>query len=61
LLSGRLSALSPLDKISRGFGYISGRDGTKIESVSQVKPGEELSVRLSDGIIKTRILEIEHE
>ena len=24
LLSGRLSALSPLDKISRGFGYISG-------------------------------------
>lgn len=61
LLSGRLSALSPLDKISRGFGHISGRDGTKIESVSQVKPGEELSVRLSDGIIKTRILEIEHE
>lgn len=61
LLSGRLSALSPLDKISRGFGYISGRDGTKIESVSQVKPGKELSVRLSDGIIKTRILEIEHE
>lgn len=61
LLSGRLSALSPLDKISRGFGYISGRDGTKIESVSQVKPGEELSVRLSDGIIKNRILEIEHE
>lgn len=61
LLAGRLSALSPLDKISRGFGYITAEDGKKVESAGQVQPGELLSVRLQDGTIKTRILEIEHE
>ena len=61
LLAGRLSALSPLEKISRGFGYISDSHGKKVASVRQVQPGEELLVQLSDGRIKTRILEIEHE
>ena len=61
LLAGRLSSLSPLDKIGRGFGYVSSQDGRKIESVRQLQPGEELLVRLADGAIKTRILEIEYE
>lgn len=59
ILSGRLQGLSPLEKISKGFGFITNEDGRGVESVSGLKPGQILDVRLADGKVKTRILETE--
>lgn len=51
LLSGRLHGQSPLEKISRGFGFVTDGAGARVESVKDVKPGERLAIRLSDGRI----------
>ena len=49
--SGRLSGLSPLEKLSRGYGFIAGEDGRKISSVHQVEPGRQITVHVRDGKI----------
>ena len=55
ILAGRLKALSPLAKISGGFGYIEGKDGHSVKSVDDVKDGDTLSIRLSDGKIYAKV------
>lgn len=57
LISGRLHGLSPLDRISRGYGFLTGQDGRRIESVTAVAPGDSVTIRVSDGIMKTRVVE----
>jgi exodeoxyribonuclease VII large subunit len=46
-LEQRLSALSPLAVLGRG--YVSRRNGRLVRSVRQVSPGDPLTVRVSDG------------
>ena len=58
LLCGRLHGLSPLETLSRGFGYVTADTGKAVTSVKQVKPGRHLQVRLADGEMKTQVLEI---
>ena len=58
LLSGRLKGLSPLERISGGFGFLTGEEGERIGSVNQARPGQQLSVRLADGTLKTKITEV---
>ena len=58
LLCGRLHGLSPLETLSRGFGYVTADTGTAVTSVKQVKSGRHLQVRLADGEMKTQVLEI---
>ena len=58
LLSEKLQNLSPLVRISRGFGFITGEDDKRVESIEQVTAGQELSVRLKDGSLKTKITEV---
>lgn len=58
LLSGRLSGLSPLDKISRGYGFITDESHKKIESVHNVSKGDVVRVQLGDGILNTAVTEI---
>ncbi len=55
LISGRLKDLSPLTRLSKGFGFVTGADGKRVESVSKVEAGQELSVRLADGTVKTKV------
>ncbi|MEG2349989.1 MAG: exodeoxyribonuclease VII large subunit, partial [Hungatella sp.] len=62
LLSGKLQGLSPLEKISRGFGFVTDEAFRKVESIRQLEPGQLLTVRLADGrvtaqVLKTEILE----
>lgn len=59
LLSGRLHGLSPLAKISNGYGFLEGSGGHRIESVSQVRPGDEVLIRVLDGTIRTEVSETE--
>ena len=53
----RLNGLSPTAKLVHGFGYIT-REDEPIMSVKDVKAGDELSVRIHDGRIKTTVNEV---
>lgn len=57
LVSGRLHGLSPLEKISNGFGFVSGQDGKRLESVKNVQVGDMVTVRLSDGRLRAQVTE----
>jgi len=48
-IDGRLRSLSPLAVLERGYALVLNKDGVVIRSVSQVKDGERLRTRLSDG------------
>lgn len=61
LLCEKLSALSPIDKIRKGYGYLTNTDGKAIKSIQQIKDGEEFYIQLGDGRIKAKTLWIEQE
>lgn len=45
----KLDGLSPLGTLTRGYSVAKGTDGKVIKSVEQIKSGDSVSVRLSDG------------
>lgn len=57
LLSGRLSGLSPLDKISSGYGFVTDGEGRRLRSVKQIGVDEEFRVYLADGSLTGRVVE----
>lgn len=59
IFCGRLSGLSPLEKISKGFGFVTDEDGKRIRSAGQVKQGDKVTIRVSDGKILTEVLSAE--
>ena len=59
LLAGRLHGLSPLEQLSRGFGFVTDKDGKTVASVNELQKEESLQIRLADGRVETRILKIE--
>ena len=64
LASGTLKSLSPLDQISRGYAFVTDRNGKRLESADQVKGGDCLSIQLRDGVIQAQVLQVnkhEHE
>ena len=54
----RMKAVSPLEKLNSGFSYVEDAAGKNIRSVTQTKPGEQLRIRVSDGVITTRVEQI---
>lgn len=61
LYSSRLDGLSPLKKIGKGYGFMTDENGRRIETVSQVKKGDKLQVRIRDGRIETVVSDIMKE
>lgn len=59
LLSGRLESLSPLHSLSRGYSYVTDKNGHNITSVSQVKKGDSININTTDGTIKANVTDIE--
>ena len=57
LLGGRLHGLSPLAKISNGFGFVTDQNGRKLESIKQVEPKDQISVRILDGRLTAQVVE----
>ncbi len=55
LLAEKLEGLSPIKRISKGFGLITGGDGRRIVTVSQVKPGDKVEIRIRDGKILAQV------
>lgn len=58
LASGRLQGLSPLEKISKGFGFLTDQNEHRIESVSDVKVGDPITIRVLDGRIEAVITDV---
>ena len=50
----RLKGLSPLEKLNSGYSYVSDDAGKNIRSVAQVKPGQVLTIQVSDGKISAK-------
>ncbi len=57
VLVARLNGLSPTAKLIDGFGYITSSD-KPVRSVNDVKVGDEVSIRIHDGQIKTTVNEV---
>ncbi|MDO4327045.1 MAG: exodeoxyribonuclease VII large subunit [bacterium] len=57
ILAERLEGLSPLQKISRGFAFVTEKDGRRVDCVEQVSVGEQLVLYMSDGSL---LVHVEH-
>ena len=51
----QMRRLSPIEKMSQGYSYVENRKLENIHSVSQVKKGEEIQIRLADGTIHANV------
>ena len=56
----KLRLLSPLHKLSSGYSYVEDETGANVRSVAQVRKGDALRIRMTDGIVDARAEEI-HE
>lgn len=54
-LGSLLQALGPGSILDRGFSITFGADGEIVKTIGDVSPGEELTVQVSDGKIKTKV------
>lgn len=45
----RLKGLSPLEKLNSGYSYVTDENGKNIHSMEQIKLGQHIKVRVSDG------------
>ena len=55
----RMKAVSPLEKLNSGFSYVEAADGKNIRSVTQVHEGDSLRIRVSDGVIDTKVKQVQ--
>lgn len=53
----RIEGLSPLRKLNRGFSYVTDETGRALKSIRQVKRGDEITVHVTDGIIRANVEE----
>ena len=51
LAAGFLAHLSPLARLSGGYGFVSTSDGRTVRSVTDIRPSDTFRVRLRDGRI----------
>ena len=58
ILSERLEGMSPLKKISTGYGFVTGKDGKRLDSAAKLQKGDNFQVQLRDGRIMGRAEEI---
>ena len=57
----RMKGLSPLEKLSSGYSYVSDENGKNIRSVEQVKAGQKVTVRVKDGAFGAVVTDVTGE
>ena len=57
--ASKLDAMSPLKVLSRGYGVITDDNNIVISGVEEVRPGDALTIRMSDGKIYTNVTHVE--
>ena len=55
IYAGRLQGLSPLNRLTKGYGYIENKNHMPLRSVKETKTGDEVFITLSDGIISAKV------
>ena len=58
LYSERLSGLSPLKQLERGYAFVQKEDGQGVHSVRDTKTGETIYVRLVDGALEAVVSQL---
>ncbi|HEY60263.1 MAG TPA: exodeoxyribonuclease VII large subunit [Anaerolineae bacterium] len=58
-LQGRLRALDPFAVLGRGYALVNDQRGRRVDSISKVKLGAQVDVRLIDGRFKASVQQIE--
>ena len=53
----KLNGLSPLKKLNQGYSFVADKSSKAVTSIEQVKEGAELSIHVTDGEIKAKVLE----
>ncbi len=56
-LTAKLDAMSPLKVLTRGYAMAETSDGSLLRSVSQVEPGDRITVSFSDGSLGATVME----
>ena len=59
MLSHKIQALSPLAVLERGYAIVTSKDGKTIKKTTDAKPGQNINLRMSDGILKANVREVE--
>ena len=60
-IESNLNAYSPISVLDRGYAIVQNTDGKAIKSSGELMVGEEITTRLSSGIIDSKIKKINHE
>lgn len=61
--TAKLDAMSPLKVLTRGYAVATTQSGSIIRSATEVSPGDQITVRVSDGSIHANVVEgkMDHE
>lgn len=59
LLRHKLDALSPLAVLDRGYSIVTDKNGRTLKSTAQVRTGDNITIRLSDGRILADVQEVQ--
>lgn len=46
----RMKGVSPLERMSRGYSYVTDENGKNVKSISEIKNGDRLSIYMTDGV-----------
>ncbi len=57
-LSGKLLVLDPVKKLESGFSYVTNENGENVTSVKGLRKDDNISITVTDGVIKAKITEI---
>lgn len=58
LYIARLSGVSPLEKLNRGYGFVTDEEGNSLKDVSRIAPKDTIVVTLRDGRLKAKVKEV---
>ena len=53
----KLNGLSPLKKLNQGYSFVADEKGSAVTSIEHVQENEELTIHVTDGAIKTKVID----
>ena len=57
----KMKGLSPLQKLNQGYAYVTDKSGRTVRSIKDTKQGEVLDVYVTDGRVRTQVVDIYKE
>lgn len=57
----RFEGLSPLRKLNQGYSYVADEKGKTVSSITQVEPGDRLTISVTDGSMEAVVADVRKE